>query len=573
MQKQDVVDFKNQITMLLKNLDIPLSEDDLLKIIEVPPEKNMGDYALPCFKLSKLLKKPPKAIADELALKIQGNLPDYLECVDSLNGYLNMFIKKTVYFESVLETILAKGYDYGSSLIGGGKKVTIDFSSPNIAKPFHVGHFKATILGYSLYNIYKFCGYDCIGINYLGDWGTQFGKLIVAYKLWGNKKEVEDNPIKALYSLYVKFHDEAEKDPSLVTEAQAWFKKMEDGDNEALSLWHWFKAESLEEFQKLYDILGVKFDVVVGESYYNDKVDNVVKLLESKNLLSQSEGAFIVDLEQDNMPPCLIKKSDGASLYATRDIAAALDRKEKYNFDKALYVVAVQQNLHFKQWFKVIELLGYDWYSNLAHVGFGMVSLETGTIKTRTGNVVFIEDVINKAVEKVKFIIENKNTTLKNKDEAAEKIAVGAMIFSFLSDTSYKDTVFSLDKVLDFNGETGPYLQYTYARICSLLDKAKVEVSSKIDYSVIVDDSIIDIFKIAYEFPDTILLAMSKNEPSIIAKSIMTLAQAFNSFYHSNTIITDDKTLMHARLAVVKVTQTILHNGLRLLGIEPLKEI
>lgn len=558
---------------MIMELHVPMGLQEIMDIIEVPPQKEMGDYALPCFKLAKALKKSPKLIADELSEKIMSNKPEFIDYTESVSGYLNMFVKKTVFMKRVLEYVLGKGEAFGSSSIGKGKNVLIDFSSPNIAKPFHVGHFKATILGYSLYNIYKFCGFNCIGLNYLGDWGTQFGKLIVAYKLWSNKDEVEKDPIKVLYSLYVKFHEEAEKDSTLTKEAQQWFKKMEDGDPEALSLWQWFKEESMKEFQKLYDILGVKFDVLDGESNYNSKVNDVIMLLESKNLLQQSNGAYIVDLSEYGLSPCLIKKSDGASLYATRDIAAAIDRKEKYAFDKALYVVAVQQNLHFQQWFKVIELLGFNWYKELAHVGFGMVSLETGTIKTRTGNVVFIGDVLTKAIEKIRAIMESKNNNLENKEEVSVKVAVGAMIYSFLSDTSYKDTVFSLDKVLDFNGETGPYLQYTYARVSSILKKTDMELDSNIEPSLLPEESALKVFQIAHDFPNAVILAMEKNEPSAIANVLMDLAHAFNSFYHTSKVVVQDEALMKARLSVVKITEIVMHNGLKLLGMVPLKEI
>ena len=573
MKSQDVVNFKSKIAQMIMDLDIPMDFEEIMDFIEVPPQKAMGDYALPCFKLAKTLKKSPMLIADNLSAKIMSNKPDFIDYTDSTNGYLNMFVTKTVFIKYVLESLLSKGEAFGSSSIGEGKNVLIDFSSPNIAKPFHVGHFKATVLGSSLYNIYKFCGFNCTGINYLGDWGTQFGKLIVAYKLWSNKDEVEKDPVKVLYSLYVKFHEEAEKDPSLTKEAQQWFKNMEDGDQEALSLWQWFKEESMNEFQKLYNILGVKFDVLDGESNYNSKVNDVVELLESKNLLQQSNGADIVDLSEYGLSPCLIKKSDGASLYATRDIAAAIDRKEKYDFDKALYVVAVQQNLHFQQWFKVVELLGFNWYKDLNHVGFGMVSLETGTIKTRTGNVIFIGDVLTKAIDKVKAIMEIKNNKLKNKEEVSAKIAVGAMIYSFLSDTSYKDSVFSLDKVLDFNGETGPYLQYTYARVSSILKKVNLELDSNIDPLLLPEESAISVFQIAHDFPSTVIKAMEKNEPSVIASMLMDLAHAFNSFYHTSKVVVQDEALMKSRLSVVKVTEVVMYNGLKLLGMVPLEKI
>jgi len=431
-----------------------------------------------------------------------------------------------------------------------------------------VGHLRSTVIGGSIYRIFKALGYNTIGINHLGDWGTQFGKLIVAYKKWGSKEAIEKGGIKELMDIYVRFHSEAKEDPSLEDEAREWFAKMEAGDEEALSLWNWFKDISLKEFNRVYKLLDISFDSYAGESFYNDKMDAVIKELEEKNLLKESEGAKIVDLEDANMPPCLITKKDGSSLYATRDITAAIYRKKTYDFEKCIYVTALAQNLHFAQWFEVIKRMGYDWHDKLVHVSFGMVSMETGKLSTRAGNVVLLEDLLNEAISKTLDIINEKNPDLEDKEQVAEKVGIGAVIFNDLINNRIKDVVFSWDKVLNFDGETGPYVQYTHARASSVLRKANVDIDSlDIDYSLLTDDSSIEVIKLIGQFPEKVKDAADKLEPSFIARHIVDLAQAFNKFYHDNPVLVEDEKIRNARLALVYSVKTVIKSGLYLLGI------
>ena len=557
------MDFIKEIAIIIAkaaNLDI----NEVESLIEIP-KPGMGDYAFPCFKLAKVMKKAPQVIASEIAEKIEK--PEFVEKINVLNAYINFYVNKTVFVENVLKKVSEKGSKYIGSDIGNGKTIVIDYSSPNIAKPFHIGHLRSTAIGNSLYKIYKALGYNVVGINHLGDWGTQFGKLIVAYKLWGNKEAVEKDDIKELSRIYVKFHEEAEKNPSLNDEARSWLVKMQEGDKEAIDLWKWFCDISMKEFNRIYKRLNITFDSYAGESFYNDKMQAVVDELREKNLLTESQGAQIVDLEKYNMPPCLILRSDGGTLYPTRDIAAAFYRKKTYNFDKCIYVTALDQNLHFAQWFKVIELMGYDWARDLVHTPFGLVSLGDGKLSTRKGHVVLMEDILNMSVEKTKNIIEEKNPNLENKDEIAEEVGIGAIIFEDLFNSRIKNVVFDFDRMLNFDGETGPYAQYTHARACSIIKRAGVDVGENIDYSLLNDEASFNVCKVINEFPDKLAEAADKNEPYIIARQIIEVCKAFNKFYNENNILNSEDNVKNARLKLVFAVRNVLRNGLDLLGV------
>ncbi|MDY5437382.1 arginine--tRNA ligase, partial [Peptostreptococcus porci] len=456
---------------------------------------------------------------------------------------------------------------YGKSNIGEGNNVLIDFSSPNIAKPFHIGHIRTTVIGNALHKIYASQGYNTVRINHLGDYGTQFGKLIVAYKLWGNKEVVESSPIKELLKLYVKFQDEAEKKPEMEDEARAWFTKLENGDEEATELWSWFREESLKEFQRVYDLLDIQFDSYAGESFYSDKMQSVIDELKEKNLLVESEGTMIVDLSDENLPPALIQKTDGSTLYLTRDLAAGFYRKKTYDFEKCLYVVGSQQELHFRQYFAVIKKMGYDWYKDMVHVPFGMVALEEGTMSTRKGRVVFLEDVLNQAIEKTREIIIEKNPEAGDIDKIAREVGVGAVVFQELSNSRIKDYTFSWERTLSFEGETGPYVQYTHARCCAVLRKANQAVTPEVNFDLISDEDSSEVLKVIETFNKSILLAMSKNEPHIVTRFALDLAQSFNKFYHNNPIVVEDEDVRNARLALVEATRQSLENALAILGI------
>ena len=438
--------------------------------LETPPNPDMGDFAFPCFKLSKMLRMGPPAIAGKLADAIASDaVIDRVECV---GGYLNFFLHKSGYAQSIVERVLQQGDQYGSSDEGQGRVICIDYSSINIAKRFHIGHLSTTMIGNALYKIYEHLGYKCVGINHLGDWGTQFGKMIAAYLKWGDREQVERDGVNALVALYVRFHKEAEADPALEDEGRLWFKKIEDGDPQAVEIFTWFKDVTLRDAKRVYDMLGVKFDSYAGESFYNDKMQPVIDELREKGLLEESQGAYVVNLEADGMPPCLILKKDGATLYATRDLAAAFYRKKTYNFYKTLYVVAYQQNLHFKQWFKVVEKMGYDWARDMEHVAFGMVSYEGRALSTREGYVVYLDELLERAVEKARVIIDEKSPNLADKDKVARQVGIGAVVFFDLFNNRIKDIDFRWERALNFDGETGPYVQYTHARCCSVLAKA-----------------------------------------------------------------------------------------------------
>lgn len=551
---------------ILKDLIEELEIDDIRLMLEYPPEEDMGDLALPCFKLSRILRKSPVAIAEELASRIPEN--DDFKRVEAKSGYLNFFLNRETFMEKVLSKAIDDDRIYGSSKMGKGKNIVIDYSAPNIAKPFHIGHLRSTAIGNALYNIFEFLGYKSIGVNHLGDWGTQFGKLIVAYKNWGSKEAIEEGGIKELMSIYVKFHQEAEKDPSLDDEARDWFVKMEKGDEEALELWQWIKDISLEEFERIYKLLDMSFDSYAGESFYEDKMPRVIKELEDKNLMSESQGAMIIDLEDYNMPPCLIIKKDGSTLYATRDITAAIYRKETYDFHKCIYTTAAAQSLHFAQWFKVIELMGYDWHDKLVHVPFGLVSLGGEKIATREGKVVLLEEILDEAIKKTRAIIEERNPNLEDKEAVARDMGVGAVIFNDLYSNRIKDVSFSWDEVLNFDGETGPYVQYTHARTCSLLRRVDNEVSKDFDPSLLNTREEFNLVKELYLFPHKVISAMEDLEPSVITRYLVDLAQSFNRFYHEHSILVEDENLKNSRLALVLAVNRALKNGLKLIGLK-----
>lgn len=564
------MDFKEIIIdEILKNTE-GIEREDIESSIEIPPNFDMGDYALPCFRFAKVMRKAPNMIAEELVEKL-GDLDGFSK-IENVGGYINFFVDKEKMVKSVIEEVLTEKEDYGKSDMGAGKNIVIDYSSPNIAKPFHVGHLRSTVIGNSLYKIYSFLGYNPIGINHLGDWGTQFGKMICAYKKWGNDEEIEKEPIKTLQKLYVKFHEEAEEHPELEDEGRLWFKKLEDGDEEAKRIWKWFVDLSLEEFKRIYDLLKVDFDYNTGESFYEDKMDAAIELMKEKNVLTESEGALVVDLEEYDMPPCLIVKSDGTTIYATRDITAALYRHDNFNFEKAIYITDYAQNLHFKQWFKAIELMGFDWAENLIHTPFGRVSTEEGKLQTRKGNVILLEDLLAKSIERVRETIEEKNPELENKDEVAKIVGIGAVIFNDLSNNKIKDIVFNWDRMLSFEGETGPYLQYTAVRAKSILNRVGNEVSdidlSKIDYSKITNEEAVNVLRQVERFQEVVISAMEKNEPSFISRYLLDLAQDFNRFYHECPIMNAEEDTKLARVAVVKAVETVLVSGLGLLGID-----
>ena len=559
-------DFKVAVATCLKEHIEELTLEEITALIEVPPNKDMGDFAFPCFKLAKVFRKAPNMIAAELSEKIEAK--GVISNVTPLGGYINFFVNKSQLAETVIKDVLTKKKKYSHSDLGKDKTIVIDFSSPNIAKPFHIGHIRTTVIGNALYKIYDSQGYNTVRINHLGDYGTQFGKLIVAFKLWGNKEAVEANPIPELLKLYIQFHDEAERHPEMEDEARAWFTKLENGDKEAKELWQWFRDESLKEFARVYDLLDIEFDSYNGESFYSDKMDRVIDIIKDKGLLQESQGTNIVDLEEYNMPPALITKNDGSTLYMTRDLAAALYRKENYDFEKCIYVVGSQQSLHFQQLFKVLELVGFEWAKDMVHVPFGMVALEEGTMSTRKGRVVFLEDVLKQAIEKTKETMLTKNPNALNVDEIAKQVGVGAVVFQELSNSRIKDYTFSWSRTLSFEGETGPYVQYTHARCCAVLRKAEEEVTTDINYELLNDVDSAEVLKVIASFNKTILNAMRKNEPHIITRFVLDLAQAFNKFYHDNSILVEDAELRKARLALVCATRQALENGLKLLGMQ-----
>ncbi len=540
-----------------------VSKTDIEKAIEIPPQGKMGDYAFPCFLLASIMKKSPAQIAAELGKSIQH---PYIEHVDVVGPYVNFFLNRQAVGRKIIDEILKKKARYGDLSIGQGENITIDLSSPNIAKPFSMGHLRSTVIGNALANIVEKCGFTPVKINHLGDWGTQFGKLITAYKMWGDEERVKANPIQELLALYVRFHEEAEKDFELEEEGRHWFKKLEDGDEEALYLWKWFRTVSLKEFGRIYQLLGVEFDSYHGEAFYNDKMEAVIKELEEKNLLTESDGAMVVRLDEYNLPPCLIKKSDGATLYATRDLAAALYRKREYHFAKSFYVVGGEQALHFKQLFLVLKKMGYTWANELYHIPFGMMLKDGKKMSTRKGKIVLLEEVLHDAIKAARDAIESRNPNLENKDEIARMVGVGAVIFHDLKNDRLNDIEFSLEAMLTFEGETGPYLQYTYARACSLLRKSHVPNSHTSLYEVFEDDKVWSIIFLLSRFEEVIASAFFEFNPSRIAKYLLDLSQLFNKYYGAVKILEENDGLV-ARLKLVKATSIVIREGLRLLGI------
>lgn len=568
-----MIDFKKEIAEIIaKNLE-GLTEDEIKSMIEIPQDQSMGDYAFPCFRLAKTMRKAPNLIAAELAEKLQGE--QLFSEVSPVNAYVNMFVSREEMMKSTVSEVLEEKENFGRSDIGGNKKVIVEFSSPNIAKPFHIGHIRSTVIGNSLSKIYDALGYDVFKINHLGDYGTQFGKMICAYRRWGNREDVINSPIKTLLGYYTKFHVEVEEHPELEDEARAIFTKLEQGSKEEVELWQWFREESLKEFQRVYDMLGIEFDSYNGESFYSDKMPRFEKELSDKGLLQESKGAQVVDLEEYKLGTALIKKSDGSSLYITRDIAAAVYRKENYDFYKNIYVVATQQNLHFQQLFKIIELMGYDWANQCVHVPFGMVRLEEGTMSTRHGRVVFLEDVLNGAIEKTREIIEEKNPNIENLEEITSQVGIGAVVFNELSNNRIKDYTFKWDQILNFDGETGPYVQYTHARCASLLRKAGEDIVAKaqdpknVDFALLAkSDSAYELTKLIYAFPGVVEQAGEKYEPSIITRHIIDIAQCFNKFYHDEHIIVDDEFEKTSKIALVIATKRVIATGIGLLGMK-----
>lgn len=563
------MDYKKIIAeKIKKNVDLEL--ETIERLIEVPPKPEMGDYAFPCFSLAKTLRKAPNIIAEEMAGSIN---KEGFERIENLGPYLNFFLDKGIFIRNTIEKVLLEKDLYGASEVGKGKNITIDFSSPNIAKPFHVGHLFSTAIGNSLYKILSFEGYNCIGINHLGDWGTQFGKLIYAYKKWCDKEKLEKEPIKELLRIYVKFHEEADKDSIIEDEGRMYFKKLEDGEKEEIELWEKFRELSLKEFQKVYDLLEVKFDSYAGESFYNDKMNAVVEEIDKKGLLVDSNGAKVVMLEEFNMPPCIIKKSDGATIYATRDLTAAKYRKDTYDFYKSIYVVGGEQKLHFKQVFKTLELMGYEWAKECSHVSFGLVKFADKKLSTRKGEVIFLEDLLNESISKTLEIINEKNPELADKEEVAKKVGVGAMVFTYLKNSREKDIVFDWKDMLSFDGETGPYVQYTYARAKSILRKLG-SGNNEINYSKLSTSEEFELAKYLEGFQNAIFAAIDKLEPSILTRHIIEIAKAFNKFYNLHKISTaEDSEVKNARLKLVEATAQVIKNGLYLLGISTVESM
>ena len=564
-----MINFKTEIAKEIAKA-VNLDENELVNYLEVPPDSTLGDYAFPCFKLAKELKKAPPMIANDIKENISIN-PEIIEKIDVIGGYLNIFINKNTLLKTTLEEVGLKQEMYGSSNLGAGKNVVIEYSSPNIAKPFHIGHLRTTVIGGALYKIYKFLGYNVIGINYLGDWGLQFGKVLAGIELWKDEYDLENNKIQSLLNIYVRFCKEEKENEELTNRAREWFKKLEEKDESAWQLWQWIREVSIENYNKTYKLLNSNFDEYRGEAYYNDKMEAIVKELEDKGLLKDSQGAKIVDLEKYNMPPCIIITSAGTTIYATRDITAFIDRIKSFNFEKMIYVVGGEQKLHFEQFFKVLELMGYGEYvKRTSHVSFGLVVDKDGEkIGTRKGNSVFLEDILNESIDKVKVIINEKNPNLENKDEIAKKVGVGAIIFNDLSNSRIKDEIFDWDTLLNFQGETGPYIQYIYVRTNGILEKAGYTPKLEdVNFEYLKEAQAINIIKYIYSFQDVVKSAADKNEPSILSRFLLDLAKSFSNFYNEYKIIIDDKNVQNARLYLTYVVGLVLKTGVELLGME-----
>ena len=563
------MNYKKLIAERIKTI-VDLEVEKIEELVEIPPKSDMGDYAFPCFQLAKVMRKAPNMISADIVEQIS---KEGFEKVEALGPYVNFFLDKSLFTKAVVEEVITKGDKYGSGNEGEGKKVVVEFSSPNIAKPFHVGHLFTTAIGNSLYKILNFDGYSTTRINHLGDWGTQFGKLISAYKRWGDEEALEKDPIKELLRIYVKFYYEAKEDPALDDEGRMYFKRLEDGCEEELALWNRFKDLSLKEFNKIYEILGVDFDSWAGESFYNDKMNEVVSFLEEKNVLTESNGAKVVMLEDYNMPPCIVVKSDGASIYATRDLAAAMYRKKHYNFDKCIYVVGKDQILHFKQVFKTLELAGEEWAKDCVHIPFGVVKFADKKLSTRKGDVVLLEDLLNGAVDNARELINEKNPNLANKEEVAKKIGIGAIVFTYLKNSREKDITFNWEEMLSFEGETAPYVQYAYARANSIMRRAG-EINVEPDFKKLTSKEEFELAKILDNFHKNILLAIDKLEPSIITRYAIDVAKAFNKFYNAHTVLNvEDEGLKSARLELIKAAAQVIKNALALIAVEVVEEM
>ena len=563
-----MIDFKKQIAKsIAKVLEIDINEIE--KSIENPKGTDNGDYAYPCFRLAKTLRKAPPMIAEEIKEKIEVNQNE-ISKIEVVGGYINFFVNKEALGSQVLQEI-ANNEKYGESEKGKDKNIVIDYSAPNIAKPFHIGHLRSTVIGAALYKIYKYLGYNVVGINHLGDYGTQFGKLIEGYKRWGTEYNIDENPIDELTKIYIRINQACKEDESILEECRNNFKKLEDGDKYCVELWNKFKDASLKEFQRVYDILGTQFDSWNGEAFYSDKMQEIVEILENTGKLVKSEGARIIDLEEKGMAPCIIEKSNGSSTYATRDLAAIMYRARSYDFDKALYVTSYEQVLHFKQVFETAKLLGLDekYANGLEHVPFGMVLLKTGKMSTREGNMIKLEDLLNEAMSRAKNIIEEKNPELENKDEIAKKVGIGAVIFNDLANSRVKDEIFDWDTILNFQGETGPYIQYTFVRTKSVIEKAGGVPDLKDVNSVhLLDEASSKILKLIYNFEDILEQVTEKNEPSILSRYLIEIAKAYSNFYNENKIINEDKELQNARVYLTYAVGKVLKIGANLLGIE-----
>ncbi len=556
-----------EVSKIIANYTSEISEETITSLAATPPNNNMGDYALPCFPLAKIYHKNPTSIAEDIKQHIDSSNIPFIEKTEVVNGYLNLFIQRNYYIKEILGQIMNESYI--PRFIGKNQTICIDYSSPNIAKNFHVGHLRTTIIGNSLYKIFSKLGFKVVRINHLGDWGTQFGKLILAYKNWSSKEKVEKDGIKELLRIYVLFHKKVKDNPELHDEARSWFLKMEQGDAEALNIWEWFKNISMVEFNLIYELLGVEFDYFTGESFYMDKVSEVVKELAHKNLLEESQGARIVNLDKYNMTPCLITKSDGSSIYPSRDLAAILYRKNTFHFTKCLYVTGLEQKLHFAQVFKVIELMGYAWSDGLVHVPYGLVSMSGEKLSTRSGNIVYAEELLNEAISRAEKAIETKNPNLQSKEKTAQMVGIGAIIFHDLFHQRMKNIDFSWDDVLNFEGATGPYIQYTYARAKSILRKNPDYVAGlNIDFSPLKEEASYQLVRKLSDYPKAILDAAELYESSIIARYAIGLAQEFNKFYHKCSIINSENEIKLARLCLVYATQKIMKEAMELLGIQ-----
>lgn len=559
-----MINFKEEVKEIILGFDTGLTEKEISDLIEIPPNSDMGDYAFPVFKLAKTFRKAPNLIAEELAKKEFSN--ENIKKIANVGPYVNFFVNNSKLIESVLTEAIKD--DFGSSHIGVGKNVVLDFSSTNIAKPFHIGHLRSTVIGNAIRNIMKHQGFNTTGVNYIGDYGTQFGMMISAYLKWGDEDKINTNPIKELLNLYVKYNKVAKEDEAYMDEARDWFDKLEKKDPTAVKLWSWFREISLKEFQRVYDLLGVKFDNFNGESFHSQFIGDALEAIDKKNLLEESDGAMIINLDDENLPPVLIKKSNGSSTYLTRDIATAMYRKKTYDFYKNVYVVASQQKLHFEQLRAVLKKMGFDWWNDCEHVSFGMVSMKDGSMKTREGKVIFLEDVLNRAIDKTKSIIEERNPNIENKEEVAKQVGVGAVIFQDLFNNRIKDYTFDWDQVLNFDGETGPYTQYTFARSCSILDKGEFELKDNSKFDLLVDDTEIDIVKHLSKFEEVLLNATEKYEPSFLTRYTVELAKLFNKFYANCPINTAEDELKYQRLYLTYSVNKCLKLSLSLLGIE-----